>query len=133
MIDYGISAAVASERRRDLLTEAEATRLARQARSHWRRPGMPAARRRPLRRLAGWLLPGWRPERAREEGIRCVTALVAADNAAMAGLLRNANAHIVRYGPDTVEYKTTPVPAGGCSPAEGSVICGGPEAEGAGE
>jgi len=49
MIDYRILAAVASEQRRDLLAEAEATRLARQARSHWRRPGMPAARRWPLR------------------------------------------------------------------------------------
>jgi RimJ/RimL family protein N-acetyltransferase len=235
MIDYRISAAVASERRRDLLAEAEATRLARQARSHRRRPGMPAARRRPLRWPAGSLLPGWRPEprsaangkrtvlrdgsevlirpvqssdallladglarlsarsrqlrfltvkqelspaelrylteinhhdhealgavdratgrgvgvaryvrsaedsqaaelavtvvdewqgrglgtelvaqlseRAREEGIRCFTALVAADNAAMTGLLRNANAHIVRYGSCTMEYKTTPGPA----------------------
>jgi len=49
MIDYRILAAVASEQRRDLLAEAEATRLARQARSHWRRPGIPAARRWPLR------------------------------------------------------------------------------------
>jgi RimJ/RimL family protein N-acetyltransferase len=248
MIDYRTSAAVASERRRDLLAEAEATRLAGQARSHRRRPsmpaarrrpGMPAARRRPLRWPAGWLLPGGRPEprsaasgkrtvlrdgsevlirpvqssdaplladgfarlsarsrelrfltvkqelspaelrylteinhhdhealgavdratgrgvgvaryvrsaedsqaaelavtvvdewqgrglgtelvaqlseRAREEGIRCFTALVAADNAAMTGLLRNANAHIVRYGPCTMEYKTTPGPAEGYS------------------
>jgi RimJ/RimL family protein N-acetyltransferase len=55
-----IQAALAAERRRDLLAEAEAARQARQARSHRQWPGMPAARRWPLRRLAGWLLPGWR-------------------------------------------------------------------------
>jgi RimJ/RimL family protein N-acetyltransferase len=257
MIDYGISAAVASERRRDLLAEAQAARLARQARSHRRRPGMPAVRPRALHRLAGRLLPGWRPEprsaadgkptvlrdgsevlirpiqsgdapfladgfarlsarsrqlrfltvrqelspaelryftdidhhdhevlgavdrgsgrgvgvaryvrsaedsqaaqisvtvidewrgrglgtelvaqlseRAREEGIRRFTALVTADNAAMADLLQNTNAHLVRYGPGTVEYKTTLGPAGESSPARESVACAGPGAEGVGE
>ena len=60
MSNHHIQAALASERRRDLLAEAEAARRVRQARSHRQCPGMPAGRRRPLRRLAGWLLPGWR-------------------------------------------------------------------------
>lgn len=60
MINDHIQAALASERVRDPLAEAEASRRARQARSHRQWPGMPAARRRPLRKLAAWLLPGWR-------------------------------------------------------------------------
>jgi RimJ/RimL family protein N-acetyltransferase len=60
VINNHIQAALASERVRDLLAEAEAARRARQARSHRQWPGMPAARRRPLRRLAAWLLPGRR-------------------------------------------------------------------------
>jgi RimJ/RimL family protein N-acetyltransferase len=60
MSNHHIHAALAAERRRDLLAEAEAARRARQARSHRQWPGMPAVRRWPLRGLAGWLLPGWR-------------------------------------------------------------------------
>ncbi len=60
MINDHIQAALASERVRDLLAEAEAARRARQARSHRQWPGMPAARRRPIHKLAAWLLPGWR-------------------------------------------------------------------------
>jgi RimJ/RimL family protein N-acetyltransferase len=60
MINDHIQAALAAERRRGLLAEAEAARLARQARPHWQWPGMPAVRRRPLRWLAHWLMPGWR-------------------------------------------------------------------------
>jgi RimJ/RimL family protein N-acetyltransferase len=60
VINDHIQAALAAERRRGLLAEAEAARLARQARSSRQWPSMPAARRRPLRRLAGWLSPGWR-------------------------------------------------------------------------
>ena len=60
MINDHIQAVLASERVRDLLAEAEAARRARQARSHRQWPGMPAARRRPIHKLAAWLLPGWR-------------------------------------------------------------------------
>jgi RimJ/RimL family protein N-acetyltransferase len=55
-----IQAAVAAERRRDLLAEAEAAHRIRQARSHQQCPGMPAGRRRRLRGPIGRLLPGWR-------------------------------------------------------------------------
>jgi RimJ/RimL family protein N-acetyltransferase len=55
-----IQAALASERVADLLAEAEVASRARQARSHRQWPGMPAACRPSIRRLAGWLLPGWR-------------------------------------------------------------------------
>jgi RimJ/RimL family protein N-acetyltransferase len=61
-----IQAALAAERRRDLLAEAEAARRAKQVRSHRQWPTGPAARRRPLRGPIGRLLPGWRsgPRRA---------------------------------------------------------------------
>jgi RimJ/RimL family protein N-acetyltransferase len=49
-------------------------------------------------------------DRARQEGIRRFTALVAAGNTAMTGLLRNVSAEFVRYGPDTVEYEITLAP-----------------------
>jgi RimJ/RimL family protein N-acetyltransferase len=51
--------------------------------------------------------------RARSEGIHRFTALVAEDNTAMAGLLRNMNASLVGRSPGTVEYEITlpPVPA----------------------
>jgi RimJ/RimL family protein N-acetyltransferase len=48
--------------------------------------------------------------RARCEGIRRFTALVSADNAAMAGLLRNVSAEAVGRGPGTVEYEIALVP-----------------------
>ncbi len=60
MINNHIQAALASERVRDLLAEADAARRARQARSHRQWPGMPTARQRPIHKLAAWLLPGWR-------------------------------------------------------------------------
>jgi RimJ/RimL family protein N-acetyltransferase len=44
-------------------------------------------------------------DRARQEGIRRFTALVAADNAAVAGLLRNMCASLVRRESDTLEYE----------------------------
>jgi GNAT superfamily N-acetyltransferase len=56
-------------------------------------------------------------ERARCEGIRRFTALVAADNAATAGLLRNVRAHLVRHEPDALQYEITLGPAGGYSKA----------------
>jgi RimJ/RimL family protein N-acetyltransferase len=44
-------------------------------------------------------------DRARQEGIGRFTALVAADNAAAAGLLRNSGAGLVRRESGTVEYE----------------------------
>ena len=48
--------------------------------------------------------------RARQAGIRRFTALTAADNAAVAGLLRSAGAELTGYGPGTVEYEITLAP-----------------------
>jgi RimJ/RimL family protein N-acetyltransferase len=56
-----------------------------------------------LTRLAG---------RARSEGIHRFTALVADDNMAMAGLLRNMSASLVGRSPGTVEYEITLMPPG---------------------
>jgi EmrB/QacA subfamily drug resistance transporter len=50
--------------------------------------------------------------RARQAGIRRFTALAAADNAAVAGLLRSAGAELTGYGPGTVEYQITLAPGG---------------------
>jgi RimJ/RimL family protein N-acetyltransferase len=50
--------------------------------------------------------------RARQEGIHRFTALVAADNGAMAALLRNMGANLVGRGPGTVEYEITLMPLG---------------------
>jgi GNAT superfamily N-acetyltransferase len=44
-------------------------------------------------------------ERARSEGIRRFTALVAADNPAMARLLRNVQADLVRREPGALQYE----------------------------
>ncbi|HEX7268439.1 MAG TPA: GNAT family N-acetyltransferase [Streptosporangiaceae bacterium] len=48
--------------------------------------------------------------RARAEGIHRFTALVADDNKAMAGLLRNMSANLVGRSPGTVEYEITLTP-----------------------
>ena len=56
-------------------------------------------------------------DRARYEGIRRFTALVAADNTAMAGLLQNMSAELVRYGPGTVEYEIALAPREEYSPS----------------
>jgi RimJ/RimL family protein N-acetyltransferase len=48
--------------------------------------------------------------RARQAGIRRFTALVSADNAAMAGLLRKAGAELVRREPGAVEYEIALAP-----------------------
>jgi RimJ/RimL family protein N-acetyltransferase len=50
-------------------------------------------------------------DRARCEGIRRFTALVAADNVAMAGLLRNVRADLVRREPGTLKYEITLAPS----------------------
>jgi RimJ/RimL family protein N-acetyltransferase len=60
-----------------------------------------------LARLAG---------RARSEGIHRFTALVAADNAAIAGLARNCDARVVGCDCDTVEYEIL-LAAGNARPA----------------
>ena len=49
-------------------------------------------------------------DRARSEGIRRFTALVSADNVAVARLLRNISAELIRYGPGTVEYEIALAP-----------------------
>ena len=56
-------------------------------------------------------------ERARSEGIRRFTALVAADNPAMAGLLRNVRAELVGREPGALQYEITLGPAEEHSPA----------------
>jgi RimJ/RimL family protein N-acetyltransferase len=48
--------------------------------------------------------------RARQEGIRRFTALVAADNVAMARLLQNMSASLVRRESSTLEYQITLTP-----------------------
>lgn len=50
--------------------------------------------------------------RARQEGIHRFTALVAEDNTAMAGLLRNMSASLAGRSPGTVEYEITLMPPG---------------------
>src|SRR5262249_35789228 len=50
--------------------------------------------------------------RARSEGIHRFTALVAEDNVAMAGLLRNMRACLAGRSPGTVEYEITLTPLG---------------------
>jgi RimJ/RimL family protein N-acetyltransferase len=52
-------------------------------------------------------------DRAREEGVRRFTALIATENVAIAGLLKNASAELVRREPGTVEYEITLEPANG--------------------
>jgi RimJ/RimL family protein N-acetyltransferase len=44
-------------------------------------------------------------ERARQAGISRFTAVTAADNAAMAGLLRSAGAELTHRGHGTLEYQ----------------------------
>jgi RimJ/RimL family protein N-acetyltransferase len=56
-------------------------------------------------------------ERARSEGIRRFTALVAADNPAMAGLLRTVRADLVRHEPGALRYEIMLGPAEQYSPA----------------
>src|SRR5215831_20475565 len=51
-------------------------------------------------------------DRARTEGICRFTALVAEDNRAMAGLLRNMSASLTGRSPGTVEYEITLMPPG---------------------
>ena len=61
--------------------------------------------------------------RARSEGIHRFTALVAADNVAMAGLLRNMSASLVGRGPGTVEYEITLMPPGKTTITPAAGLC----------
>jgi RimJ/RimL family protein N-acetyltransferase len=56
-------------------------------------------------------------ERARCAGIRRFTALVAAENPAMAGLLRSVRADLVRREPGALQYEITLAPAAEYTPA----------------
>jgi len=55
-------------------------------------------------------------DRARQEGIRRFTALTDAGNAAVAALLRNAGARLVRRGRGTIEYEITLTSGAACGP-----------------
>jgi RimJ/RimL family protein N-acetyltransferase len=55
-------------------------------------------------------------DRARSEGIRRFTALADAGNVAVAALLGNAGARLVRRGPGTVEYEITLTSGPACGP-----------------
>jgi len=49
-------------------------------------------------------------DRARHQGIHRFTALMSADNEAMAALLRTMNAEVTHWNPSTVEYQITLAP-----------------------
>jgi len=61
--------------------------------------------------------------RARSEGIHRFTALVAADNTAMAGLLQNMSASLVGRGPGTVEYEITLMAPGKSTATPAAGLC----------
>ena len=89
VISNQIQAAVAAERRRDLLAQAEVDRQVRQARQQRPRPDLRTARQRPVRKLAGRLLSGLRPAaRNAASGRPAVLRDVALD----AGILHDASA-----------------------------------------
>jgi hypothetical protein len=56
-------------------------------------------------------LLSWLSDRARQAGIDRFTALVAAENVAVAGLARQAGACLTGRGPGTVEYELALAPA----------------------
>jgi GNAT superfamily N-acetyltransferase len=62
-------------------------------------------------------------DRARADGIQRFTAPVAADRAAVAGLLRSMRAHLLRHNPGTAEYQIS-LSSGpaepGAGPADGA-------------
>src|SRR5215831_10424299 len=62
-------------------------------------------------------------DRARTEGICRFTALVAEDNRAMAGLLRNMSASLVGRSLGTVEYEITLTPPGKSTTTPGPGLC----------
>ena len=62
-------------------------------------------------------------DRARSEGICRFTALVAEDNRAMTGLLRNMSASLTGRSPGTVEYEITLVPPGKSTTRPAADLC----------
>jgi RimJ/RimL family protein N-acetyltransferase len=58
-------------------------------------------------------------DRARAEGIQRFTALVAADNAAVSGMLRSMRAHLLRHNHGTAEYQISLSP-GPAEPGAGT-------------
>lgn len=61
-------------------------------------------------------------DRAREENIRRFTALIAAENVAVAGLLRNACARVVGRESNTLEYEIRLVPAAEQAQVPGALL-----------
>jgi len=61
-------------------------------------------------------------DRAREENIRSFTALVAAENMAVAGLLRNACARLVGRESNTLEYEISLVPSAAQACVPGALL-----------
>jgi RimJ/RimL family protein N-acetyltransferase len=61
-------------------------------------------------------------DRAREENIQRFTALVAAENVAVGGLLRNARARLVGRESNTLEYEISLVPAAGQARVPGALL-----------
>ncbi len=61
-------------------------------------------------------------DRAREENIQRFTALVAAENVAVGGLLRNACARLVGRESNTLEYEISLVPAAGQARVPGALL-----------
>ena len=61
-------------------------------------------------------------DRAREVNIRRFTALVAAENVAVGGLLRNARARLVGRESDTLEYEIRLVPAADQAQVPGALL-----------
>lgn len=71
--------------------------------------------------------------RARSEGIRRFTALADAGNVAVAALLRNAGARLVRRGSGTVEYEITLTSGPACEPERSRLSVSRPMAQAAPE
>jgi hypothetical protein len=69
-----IQSALARERQDMLLAEAQAVRLARQARAHRRSGGTPANRRSPFGRTSAWLSAAWSRRLTRRPGRRAATS-----------------------------------------------------------
>src|SRR5690348_12093991 len=61
--------------------------------------------------------------RARQEGIRRFTALVAVDYTAVARMLRNASASLAGRGPGTAEYEITLMPPGTSTTTPAAGLC----------
>jgi hypothetical protein len=59
MFNYYVYTALARERQKTFLAQAEAGRRAEQARSHRQSAGTSGARKSPLRRIPNWLSAGW--------------------------------------------------------------------------